>query len=100
MRRELARLSQVIEIAADASSLPRSMLVTGQTVTAIRKPSKDFSSAFLIVSPGITIRDPLRVLLPTEPDSYYETRETALLKMLQQPPPGDRHHRLPRVAAS
>ena len=30
-----------------------------------------FSDSFLIVTPGITIRDRLRVLLPNEPDNYY-----------------------------
>ncbi len=34
-----------------------------------------FSRGFLIVTPGITIRDRLRVLLPEDPDSYYRTRE-------------------------
>lgn len=43
------------------------MLIAWQTVNAIRKDSKDFSRAFLIVTPGITIRDRLRVLLPSEP---------------------------------
>ena len=32
-----------------------------------------FSDAFLIVTPGITIRDRLRVLLPQDPESYYRT---------------------------
>lgn len=30
-----------------------------------------FSDAFLIVTPGITIRDRLRVLLPSDPENYY-----------------------------
>ena len=30
-----------------------------------------FSDTFLIVAPGITIRDRLRVLLPNDPDNYY-----------------------------
>lgn len=30
-----------------------------------------FTDAFLIVTPGITIRDRLRVLLPNDPDNYY-----------------------------
>ncbi len=30
-----------------------------------------FSDAFLIVTPGITIRDRLRVLLPNDPNNYY-----------------------------
>ncbi len=34
-----------------------------------------FSRAFLIVTPGITIKDRLRVLLPNDPDSYFRTRE-------------------------
>jgi type III restriction enzyme len=29
----------------------------------------------LVVSPGLTIRDRLRVLQPNDPDSYYEDRE-------------------------
>lgn len=52
------------------------MLIAWQTVNAVRKPtSKNFSRAFLIVAPGITIRDRLRVLLPSDPQNYYETRE-------------------------
>lgn len=31
-----------------------------------------FGDAFLIVSPGITIKDRLRVLLPTDPQNYYD----------------------------
>jgi type III restriction enzyme len=31
-----------------------------------------FSDAFLIVTPGITIRDRLRVLLPSDPHNYYQ----------------------------
>jgi type III restriction enzyme len=34
-----------------------------------------FTDAFLIVTPGITIRDRLRVLLPTDPDNYYRERD-------------------------
>ena len=48
------------------------MLIAWQTVNAVRKPtSSDFTRGFLIVTPGITIRDRLRVLLPSEPDNYY-----------------------------
>ncbi|MEK7784040.1 MAG: DEAD/DEAH box helicase family protein, partial [Chloroflexota bacterium] len=32
-----------------------------------------FSDTFLIVTPGITIRDRLRVLLPNDPQNYYRT---------------------------
>ena len=34
-----------------------------------------FSDAFLIVTPGITIRDRLRVLLPNDPENYYRQRD-------------------------
>ena len=49
------------------------MIIAWQTVNAVRRPqSKRFTKGFLIVSPGITIRDRLRVLYPFDPDSYYE----------------------------
>jgi type III restriction enzyme len=34
-----------------------------------------FSDAFLIVTPGITIRDRLRVLLPNDPQNYYRQHD-------------------------
>jgi type III restriction enzyme len=34
-----------------------------------------FSDTFLIVTPGITIRDRLRVLLPNDPQNYYRERD-------------------------
>ncbi|UTH49954.1 DEAD/DEAH box helicase family protein [Loktanella salsilacus] len=49
------------------------MLIAWQTLNAVRSPnSKTFSRGFLIVTPGITIRDRLRVLKPNDPDSYYQ----------------------------
>jgi type III restriction enzyme len=60
------------------------MLIGWQAVNAARKDSKDFSRAFLIITPGITIRDRLRVLLPSEPDNYYETREIVPPEMLPE----------------
>jgi len=52
------------------------MLIAWQTVNAARHPNgKTFSRAFLIVTPGITIRDRLRVLLPNDSESYYRHRE-------------------------
>ncbi|QDT70355.1 Type III restriction enzyme, res subunit [Planctomycetes bacterium MalM25] len=52
------------------------MLIAWQTVNAVRRPnSKKFTRGFLIVAPGITIRDRLRVLQPNDPDSYYQSRE-------------------------
>ena len=41
-----------------------------------RRPgSKHFTRGFLIVAPGLTIKDRLRVLQPNDPDSYYANRE-------------------------
>ncbi len=34
-----------------------------------------FSDTFLLVTPGITIRDRLRVLLPNDPNNYYKQRD-------------------------
>jgi type III restriction enzyme len=59
------------------------MLIAWQTINAVRRPtSKLFTRGFLIVAPGITIRDRLRVLLPNDPDSYYRTRELVPNDML------------------
>ena len=52
------------------------MLIAWQTVNAVRRPnSPRFTKGFLVVAPGITIRDRLRVLQPNDPDSYYASRE-------------------------
>ncbi len=36
---------------------------------------RKFSDTFLIITPGITIRDRLRVLLPNDPNNYYRTMD-------------------------
>jgi type III restriction enzyme len=43
-----------------------------------------FSDAFLIVTPGITIRDRLRVLLPNDPNNYYHQRDLLPGDMMEQ----------------
>ena len=51
------------------------MLIAWQTVNAKRHPnSRQFTKGFLITTPGIPIRDRLRVLLPSDPENYYEHR--------------------------
>lgn len=40
-----------------------------------------FSDTFLIVTPGITIRDRLRVLLPSDPGNYYRTMDVVPAEM-------------------
>lgn len=52
------------------------MIIAWQTINAVRSPSsRKFTNAFLVVSPGLTIRDRLRVLRPSDPDEYYLHRE-------------------------
>lgn len=59
------------------------MLIAWQTINAVRRPnSPKFTRGFLIVAPGITIRDRLRVLQPNDPDSYYKSREIVPNEML------------------
>ena len=51
------------------------MLIAWQTINAVRKPnSQQFTKGFLITTPGITIRDRLRVLLPSDQENYYKNR--------------------------
>ena len=59
------------------------MLIAWQTIHAVRRPnSKTCTRGFLIVAPGLTIRDRLRVLQPNDPDSYYASRELMPSAML------------------
>lgn len=59
------------------------MLIAWQAVNRSRHPnSKMFNDAFLIVAPGITIKDRLRVLLPSDPENYYEKRSLIPRDML------------------
>lgn len=48
------------------------MLIAWQVLNSVRASnSKNFTRGFLIVTPGITIKDRLRVLLPNDADNYY-----------------------------
>jgi type III restriction enzyme len=52
------------------------MLIAWQALNKLANPQDPrFSDAFLIVTPGITIRDRLHVLLPNDPDNYYRQRD-------------------------
>jgi type III restriction enzyme len=58
------------------------MLIAWQTINAGRTPgSARYSRGFLIVTPGITIKDRLRVLQPNDPDSYYGQRNLVPVDM-------------------
>jgi type III restriction enzyme len=72
---ELMRFALKLATGAGKTTV-MAMLIAWQTINAVRHPgSKHFSRGFLVVSPGLTIKDHLRVLQPHDPDSYYEDRE-------------------------
>jgi type III restriction enzyme len=71
----LARIALKLATGAGKTTV-MAMLIAWQTINAVRRPnSKKFTRGFLVVTPGITIRDRLRVLQPNDPDSYYQSRE-------------------------
>jgi type III restriction enzyme len=89
---EQALLDQVLDANAEANpelervalklatgagkTMVMAMIIAWQTINAVRRPqSSRFTRGFLVVTPGITIRDRLRVLYPNDPDSYYARRE-------------------------
>ncbi|MBV8903477.1 MAG: DEAD/DEAH box helicase family protein, partial [Acidobacteriia bacterium] len=79
---ELMRLALKLATGAGKTTV-MAMLIAWQTINAVRRPSsKNFTRGFLIVSPGLTIRDRLRVLYPNDPDSYYASRELVPNDML------------------
>ena len=52
------------------------MLIAWQALNKLHNTQdRLFSDTFLIVTPGITIRDRLRVLLPNDPNNYYRQRD-------------------------
>jgi type III restriction enzyme len=52
------------------------MLIAWQTINKIAAPNDArFVKRFLVVTPGITIKDRLRVLEPTDPGNYYDERD-------------------------
>jgi type III restriction enzyme len=72
---DLLRLALKLATGAGKTTV-MAMLIAWQTINAVRHPdSKRFTRGFLIVAPGITIKDRLRVLQPNDPDSYYRSRE-------------------------
>ena len=78
---ELMRVALKLATGAGKTTV-MAMLIAWQTLNAVRSPSSHFSRAFLIVTPGITIRDRLQILLPSHPDNYYAHRELVPADML------------------
>ena len=72
---ELSRLALKLATGAGKTTV-MAMIIAWQTINAIRRPgSSSFTRGFLVVTPGITIRDRLRVLQPNDPDNYYNNSE-------------------------
>ncbi|MEW5940932.1 MAG: DEAD/DEAH box helicase family protein, partial [Chloroflexota bacterium] len=61
------------------------MLIAWQSLNKIAN-SQDarFSDAFLIVTPGITIKDRLRVLFPNDPQNYYKQHDIVPADLLPE----------------
>jgi type III restriction enzyme len=81
---ELFRIALKLATGAGKTTV-MAMLIAWQTVNAVRHPgSKRFTRGFLVVAPGLTIKDRLRVLQPNDPDSYYQGRQLVPEDMLPE----------------
>lgn len=79
----LSRLALKLATGAGKTTV-MAMLIAWQTLNAVRlKNSARFTRGFLIVAPGITIKDRLRVLLPNDPDNYYSNHQLIPGDMLE-----------------
>ena len=61
------------------------MLIAWQSLNKLANPQdKRFSTNFLVVTPGITIRDRLRVLLPNDPATFFRTMDIVTPEQLDR----------------
>ena len=61
------------------------MLIAWHTLNKAAYPQDArFGNSFLVVTPGITIRDRLRVLLPNDPQNYYRQRDVLPAQEMEQ----------------
>jgi len=61
------------------------MLIAWNALNKFADPQNAlFGDTFLIVTPGITIKDRLRVLLPNDPQNYYRTLDIVPLDLREQ----------------
>ncbi len=68
---DLARIAFKLATGAGKTTV-MAMLIAWQALNAARaRNSARFADGFLIVAPGITVRDRLRVLQPSDPDNTY-----------------------------
>ena len=72
---ELFRLAFKLATGAGKTTV-MAMIIAWQTINAhYHRTSPKFTNGFLICTPGLTIRDRLRVLKPSDPDAYYGPRQ-------------------------
>ncbi len=63
----------------------KGMFIAWQALNKLANPfDKRFSTRFLLVTPGITIRDRLRVLLPNDPQTFYRTMDLVTPEQLDR----------------
>jgi type III restriction enzyme len=68
---ELFRIALKLATGAGKTTV-MAMLIAWQTLNVARaRASRSFTDAFLVIAPGITVRDRLRVLQPSDPASVY-----------------------------
>jgi len=61
------------------------MMIAWQALNKLANPQDArFSDTFLIVTPGITIRDRLRVLLPNDPNNYYRQHDLLPADLMEE----------------
>jgi type III restriction enzyme len=61
------------------------MLIAWQALNKLANPyDRRFSHRFLVVTPGITIRDRLRVLLPNDPQAFYRSMDIVTPEQLDR----------------
>jgi len=84
---ELFRVALKLATGAGKTTV-MAMLIAWQTLNHARsRGSSRFTDAFLVITPGITIRDRLRVLMPSDPNNSYALHDLVPLDqrdMLQQ----------------
>lgn len=79
---ELLRIAMKMATGSGKTTV-MAMLIAWQTLNAVRSPTSNlFSRGFLIITPGITIKDRLRVLMPDATEAYYRERELVPTDML------------------
>ena len=79
---ELFRIAMKLATGAGKTTV-MAMIIAWQTLNAVRSPGSDkYSRGFLLIAPGITIRDRLNVLRPEDNDNYYDTRELVPIDMI------------------